>query len=108
MSNRAERLAEDSYEAQNDASPVSGTFKDDSYAHETRSELKGHIPVQRDDAAYEDPMQPPFSNSDKQLAQDEDEAIDKSNILRGDRTRHAKPVAETKYAEGEDEEEFQD
>jgi hypothetical protein len=67
MSNRAERLAEDAYEAQNDPSPVSGTFKDNSYANETRPELKGHIPVQRDEAGYEDPMQPPYSNSDAQL-----------------------------------------
>ncbi|KAL4861313.1 hypothetical protein BDV12DRAFT_180460 [Aspergillus spectabilis] len=108
MSNCAERLAEDAYEAQNDSSPVSGTFKDNSYANETRSELKGYIPVQRDDAGFEDPMQPPYSNSDRQLAQDEDEAIDKSNILRGDRLRHAQPGAQTGYAEGEDEGEFQD
>jgi hypothetical protein len=43
-----------------------------------------------------------------QKAQDEDEAIDKSNILRGDRLRHAQPSADTGYAEGQDEGEFQD
>ncbi|KAL3466683.1 hypothetical protein BJX64DRAFT_249666 [Aspergillus heterothallicus] len=108
MSNSYERAAEDEYEAANDASPVSGTFADNTYAHETRSELKGHIPVQRDDAAIEDPMQPPFSNSDRQLAQDEDEAIDQSNVLSGSRLRHAKPQTRSQYKEGEDENEFQD
>ncbi|KAL2860314.1 hypothetical protein BJX68DRAFT_261271 [Aspergillus pseudodeflectus] len=108
MSNSYERAAEDQYEAANDASPVSGTFSDNTYAHETRSELKGHIPVQRDEAGIEDPMQPPFSNSDRQLAQDEDEAIDQSNVLGGNCLRHAKPQTGDKYQEGEDEDEFQD
>ncbi|KAL2803397.1 hypothetical protein BJX63DRAFT_412121 [Aspergillus granulosus] len=108
MSNPYERTAEDDYEAANDPSPVSGTFSDNTYAHETRSELKGHIPVQRDEANVEDPMQPPFSNSDRQLAQDEDEAIDTSNILGGSRLRHAKPQTRNKYQEGEDENAFQD
>ncbi|KAB8233916.1 hypothetical protein ETB97_005301 [Aspergillus alliaceus] len=100
MSNKYERQAEDDYEAQNDPSPVSGDFGDNSYAHETRSELKSHIPVVRDEANLADPMQPPFSNSDQQLERDEREAIDRSNILGGERLRHAKPNTQNKYDEG--------
>lgn len=37
------------------------------------------------------------------LARDEREAIDKSNIIGGDRTRHAKPQNPTGYSEGPDE-----
>ncbi|OJJ03362.1 hypothetical protein ASPVEDRAFT_42875 [Aspergillus versicolor CBS 583.65] len=108
MSNRAEREAEDRYENLNDPSAVSSRFTDNSYAKETRSGLKGQVPVQRDSASYNDPMQPPYSNTDQQLAQDENEAIDRSNILGGDRLRHAKPDLQGQYREGEDEEEFQD
>ncbi|OJJ52417.1 hypothetical protein ASPSYDRAFT_117087, partial [Aspergillus sydowii CBS 593.65] len=103
MSNRAEREAEDRYEAMNDPSAVSGSFTDNTYAKEPRSGLKGQIPVQRDEASYNDPMQPPYSNTDQQLAQDENEAIDRSNIMRGDRLRHAKPDLQGEYREGEDE-----
>lgn len=67
MSNRAEREAEDRYEAMNDPSAVSGSFTDNTYAKEPRSGLKGQIPVQRDEASYNDPMQPPYSNTDQQL-----------------------------------------
>ncbi|KAL4781037.1 hypothetical protein BJX76DRAFT_336269 [Aspergillus varians] len=108
MSNRAEREAEDRFEDANDLSPVSSRFTDNTYAKETRSELKGRIPVQRDEAVYNDPVQPPYSNSDQQLAQDEDEAINRSNILGNQRLRHAKPELQGAYQEGEDEREFQD
>lgn len=67
MSNRVEREAEDNYEAENDASPVSGDVPDDTYMRETRSELRNVVPVQRDQQEYDDPMQPPYSNSDNQL-----------------------------------------
>ncbi|GES66950.1 hypothetical protein ATEIFO6365_0017001200 [Aspergillus terreus] len=100
MSNRLEREAEDRYEAQNDPSPVSGRVSDNTYAHETRSGLRDYIPVQGDNQPFEDPIQPPYSNTDQQLAEDEEEAIDKSNILGGDRLRHAKPQSRTKYSEG--------
>jgi hypothetical protein len=72
MSNQYEREAEDRYEAQNDTYPVSGDFRDNTYAHETRSELRSHIPVVRDDADLDDPMQPPFSNSNQQLGMSQD------------------------------------
>ncbi|GES60575.1 hypothetical protein ATEIFO6365_0006003600 [Aspergillus terreus] len=106
MSNRLEREAEDRYEAQNDPSPVSGRVPDNSYARETRSGLRNYVPVQGDDQPFEDPVQPPYSNTDQQLAEDEEEAIDKSNILRGDRLRHAQPQSSTKYSEGPDEDDL--
>ncbi|KAJ5659507.1 hypothetical protein N7507_005958 [Penicillium longicatenatum] len=100
MSNNAERIAEDDYEENNDSSPVTGAFTDSSYAKETNPSLKGQVPVQGDNEQIEDPMQPPYSNSDQQLQEDENDALDKSNILRGDRLRHAKPQTSNKYNEG--------
>ncbi|KAH3005102.1 hypothetical protein KXW60_005197 [Aspergillus fumigatus] len=94
--------------AENDASPVSADVIDNSYVGETRSELRNQVPVQPDQDDYEDPMQPPYSNTDQQLAADEREAIDKSNILRGDRLRHAKPQTANKYNEGPDEDDLPD
>ncbi|KAL2817937.1 hypothetical protein BDW59DRAFT_182024 [Aspergillus cavernicola] len=107
MSNRAEREAEDSYEAQNDPSPVSADTHDNSYAGKKNTGLRNRIPVQRDEAPYDDPMQPPYSNSDQQLAEDEREAVDKDNILPG-RLRHAKPTTANKYSEGPDEDDLPD
>ncbi|KAJ5909846.1 hypothetical protein N7504_004489 [Penicillium tannophilum] len=103
MSNREERIAEDQYEENNDSSPVTGDFTDNSYANETNPSLRDQVPVQGDNAQIEDPMQPPYSNSDQQLEEDENEAIDKSNIMRGSRLRHAKPQTSNKYNEGPDE-----
>lgn len=67
MSNPTEREAEDFYESQNDPSPVSGRFKDDTYTGEPRQALKDRIPVQRDEDVEESPIQPPFSNTEDQL-----------------------------------------
>jgi hypothetical protein len=67
MSNRAERIAEDDYERNNDLSPVTGSFTDDSYAKETHTSLRDHVPVLGDNEQIEDPIQPPYSNSDQQL-----------------------------------------
>lgn len=67
MSNRTERVAEDNYERENDPSPVAGTFRDDSYAKVTNPNLKGQVPVQGDNQQFDDPMQPPYSNTDQQL-----------------------------------------
>ncbi|KAJ5488040.1 hypothetical protein N7530_002340 [Penicillium desertorum] len=103
MSNPAERIAEDNYERENDASPVPGNVTDSSYAEEPNPNLRDKVPVQPDDQSYEDPMQPPYSNSDQQLEKDESEAIDKSNVLRGERLRHAKPRTANRYNEGPDE-----
>ena len=67
MSSRIDRGAEDFYESQNDPSPVSSRFADDSYTGEPRSSLKDRIPVLRDEDIEEDPTQAPFSNTDDQL-----------------------------------------
>jgi hypothetical protein len=67
MSNRQEREAEDLYERENDPSPVPGGEADNSYVGETNPNLRNVVPVQRDEAGYDDPMQPPYSNSDEQL-----------------------------------------
>ncbi|PWY85697.1 hypothetical protein BO94DRAFT_586259 [Aspergillus sclerotioniger CBS 115572] len=107
MSNRYERSAEDAYEAQNDPSPVSGTYRDNTYAHETQSSLRGQVPVAKDEDYYDDPMQPPYSNSDQQLARDEDEALDQSNVIQG-RTRGAKPQTRNLYNEGPEEDDLPD
>lgn len=40
------------------------------------------------------------------IAADENEAVDKSNILKGDRLRHAKPQTSNKYNEGPDEDDL--
>lgn len=67
MSNHLEREAEDIYEQQNDASPVPADVSDNSYTRGTRRELKDQVPVQSDQEQVDDPMQPPYSNSDEQL-----------------------------------------
>jgi hypothetical protein len=66
MSNPVEREAEDQYERDNDRSPVTQGFADDSYA-KTERDIQDQMPIQRDTQEYEDPMQPPASNSDQQL-----------------------------------------
>ncbi|KAK5991745.1 hypothetical protein PT974_07779 [Cladobotryum mycophilum] len=49
------------------------------------------VPVQGDSAQFEDPIKAESADSDKQLEQDDKEAIDKSNIMK-DRTRGAQPA----------------
>ncbi|KAJ5553659.1 hypothetical protein N7494_003037 [Penicillium frequentans] len=80
--------------------------EDNSYAGETNSSLKDQVPVQGDNEDIEDPIDSSYSNSDQQLAADENEAVDKSNILKGDRLRHAKPQTSNKYNEGPDEDDL--
>lgn len=67
MSNPTERAAEDNYERENDPSPVTEDFAENSYAGEPKSNLRDQVPVQEDEQSFEDPMQPPYSNSDQQL-----------------------------------------
>lgn len=67
MTTQVEREAEDNYEAENDASPVSSSFRDNSYATETRADLKETVPVQADEAPVEDPMVPRYADTDEQL-----------------------------------------
>ncbi|KAI9877029.1 MAG: hypothetical protein M1830_005003 [Pleopsidium flavum] len=76
-----------------------GDAKDNSYTSRTG---QSHIPVQKDEMPVEDPIDPATADSDQMLEKDDAEAIDKSNILRGGRTRGAKP--DGSYAEPGDEE----
>lgn len=67
MSTQVEREAEDSYEAENDPAPVEGEVVDDSYTRDTNPYISNQMPIQRDGEDYDDPMQPPYSNSEQQL-----------------------------------------
>ncbi|AEO68669.1 bce728d1-ffa4-4b48-b5b8-b96eab7526a2 [Thermothielavioides terrestris] len=58
------------------------------------------VPVVGDEEPVAEPMKPGQADTDKQLEQDEREAIDKGNIMK-ERTRHAKPGQS--YAEPSDE-----
>ncbi|KAK0747226.1 hypothetical protein B0T21DRAFT_379355 [Apiosordaria backusii] len=58
------------------------------------------VPVIDDNEEVEDPIKPGSADSDKQLQQDEKEAIDPSNIIK-ERTRHATKPGGT-YAEPSD------
>ncbi|KAL8785966.1 MAG: hypothetical protein Q9213_003042 [Squamulea squamosa] len=93
--------ADDQYEQQNDVTGgdvPSGVKHDNDYASRTG---QTEIPVQKDEAPVEDPIDPATADSDQALAQDDKDAIDKSNIV-GGRTRGAKPSGG--YAEPGDEE----
>jgi len=59
------------------------------------------VPVMKDEAPVEQPNDQRDPDSDAALQQDEKEAIDTSNILKGDRTRHA--AATGTYKEPSDE-----
>lgn len=67
MTTRAEREAEDNYEAENDPAPVPSTPIDNSYAVETNSDLAKFVPVQRDEDGYDDPVEPGYADTDEQL-----------------------------------------
>ncbi|KIW97525.1 uncharacterized protein Z519_01109 [Cladophialophora bantiana CBS 173.52] len=62
---------------------------------------QSHIPVQSDDAPVEDPIDATKADSDEQLARDDAEVIDESNII-NERTRGA--TKEGGYREPGDEE----
>lgn len=118
--------ADDAYEEKNDRTSgdaPSGDVVSKDYVE------SGPLPVQPDDAPVEDPIDPNVADSDKQLGtgstfflfvnsfprvqwlilwnveRDDKEAIDKSNILKGSRTRHAKPQGPG-YSEGPDEDDL--
>ncbi|KAI1114748.1 hypothetical protein F5Y14DRAFT_450828 [Nemania sp. NC0429] len=65
-----------------------GQFDDDSYVS-AKSDTAS-VPVVSDKAEVEDPVQPGQADSDQQLQRDEQEAIDKNNIL-DSRLRGNKP-----------------
>ncbi|KUJ07629.1 uncharacterized protein LY89DRAFT_601276 [Mollisia scopiformis] len=66
-----------------------GDAQDNDYVSR-QGQKGGPIPVQSDGASVEDPIDPNTADSDEQLARDDNEAIDQSNIVDG-RTRGAKP-----------------
>ncbi|KAF4306550.1 hypothetical protein GTA08_BOTSDO05566 [Botryosphaeria dothidea] len=76
-----------------------GDAGDNDYASRTG---QYQIPVQKDEAPVEDPIDPNTADSDEQLTRDDKDAIDESNII-SDRTRGAAKKAGT-YAEPGDEE----
>jgi len=95
--------ADDQYEQQNDqvtGDAPAGDAQDNDYTSRT-GQKQGPIPVQSDNDAVEDPIDAKTADSDEQLARDENEAIDQSNVIDG-RTRGAKPSSG--YREPGDEE----
>jgi len=78
--------------------PQGGDTVDNSYA-----ENHGSIPVVKDEMPVEQPNDARNPDSDAALEQDEDEAINKNNILKGGRTRGVKPTGGI-YREPGDEE----
>ncbi|CCC11548.1 hypothetical protein SMACR_04537 [Sordaria macrospora] len=98
MSKVAHAYADDKPGANLPNEAPAGQVNDPSYKTKGSTEA---VPVIDDDAPVEDPIRPEEADSDKQLAKDEAEAIDKSNII-GERTRHAIKSAGT-YQEPSDE-----
>ncbi|KAB2576526.1 hypothetical protein BFW01_g2892 [Lasiodiplodia theobromae] len=76
-----------------------GVVRDNDYASRSG---QSQIPVQKDEAPIEDPIDPATADTDEQLARDDKEAINEENIVPG-RTRGATKKAGT-YAEPGDEE----
>ncbi|PQE32219.1 histone chaperone CHZ domain-containing protein [Rutstroemia sp. NJR-2017a WRK4] len=68
----------------------------------SRPGQKDIVPVQRDGAPVEDPIDPATANSDAQLQRDEKDAIDKSNIIE-EKTRGNTKPAGTYQAPGDEE-----
>ncbi|KAI3319675.1 hypothetical protein HD806DRAFT_539020 [Xylariaceae sp. AK1471] len=67
----------------------SGDVADDSYVSRSGSKNE-EVPVLSDKDRIDDPIDEAQADSDEQLVRDDNEAIDKSNIVDG-RTRGAKP-----------------
>lgn len=75
-----------------------GNVSDNNYTSRTG---QSQIPVRKDDAPVEDPIDSATADSDETLVRDENEAIDQSNIIEGC-TRGATKAST--YAELDDEE----
>ncbi|KAK3302719.1 uncharacterized protein B0T15DRAFT_543735 [Chaetomium strumarium] len=97
MSKAAPYQQDDKLGAELDKNAPEGQVYDPSY----KTGKNEPVPVIDDEAQVEDPMKPGKADSDKQLEQDEREAIDKGNIMK-DRMRHATKPKGT-YAEPSDE-----
>ncbi|KAI5465380.1 hypothetical protein BGZ63DRAFT_399854 [Mariannaea sp. PMI_226] len=78
----------------------SGEVVDESYVSRSGNKNEA-IPVQSDKDMVEDPIGANTADTDEQLARDDEEAIDKSNIIK-EKTRHAAPQGS--YQEPGDEE----
>ncbi|KIW10756.1 hypothetical protein PV08_10055 [Exophiala spinifera] len=90
----------DKQDTSTDDIPQGGDTVDNSYASRPG---QSHIPVVKDETPVEQPNDARNPDSTQALEQDESEAIDKRNILKGDRTRHAtKPKGTYRDPEGED------
>ncbi|RFU74042.1 hypothetical protein TARUN_8208 [Trichoderma arundinaceum] len=77
-----------SYDKETDVTSVpEGQVHDDSYVTDQKYQS---IPVQRDNARVEDPIEASSADTDEQLNKDDEEAIDQSNIV-DERTRGSKP-----------------
>ncbi|KAI1124822.1 hypothetical protein F5Y10DRAFT_21681 [Nemania abortiva] len=92
MSKASQRETDDRRgEAEDIQEAPTGQVNDDSY---TTSGGRGgntdSVPVVNDNTAVEDPIATDTADSDKQLERDEEEAIDKDNIIK-DRLRDNKP-----------------
>jgi len=90
----------DKQDTTTDDIPQGGDTVDNSYVSRSGGE---QVPVIRDEKPVEQPNDAVNPDSDEMLQQDEADAIDKSNILKGgQRTRGAKPTGS--YNEPGDEE----
>ncbi|KAG4421814.1 hypothetical protein IFR04_005064 [Cadophora malorum] len=77
-----------------------GDAQDNDYVSRT-GQKEAPIPVQSDNDVVESGVDAETADSDEQLARDDNEAIDESNII-DEKTRHAKPTGS--YREPGDEE----
>ncbi|KAH8427685.1 uncharacterized protein LDX57_005395 [Aspergillus melleus] len=72
-----------------------------------RYSKQDQLPAEVDDDDFDQsPMLADDADSEEQLERDEDDAIDKSNIIPGDGLRHAKPQTQNQYSEGPDEDDI--
>ncbi|KAM3066380.1 hypothetical protein ACMFMG_003113 [Clarireedia jacksonii] len=85
---------------QNQSNIPDGLPVNDDYV--SRPGQKDTVLVQRDGALIEDPIDPATANSDSQLRRDEEDAIDKGNII-DERTRGKTKPAGTYRAPGDEE-----
>ncbi|KAI1472999.1 uncharacterized protein F4812DRAFT_35110 [Daldinia caldariorum] len=99
MSKNALHQANDKASGELPTGPHEGQVYGSSYATGGQKDNTS-IPVLKDDENVEDPIDPAEADSDKQLARDEAEAIDKKNVLK-ERTRGEKPRGS--YADPSDE-----
>ncbi|KAJ5160924.1 uncharacterized protein N7482_007928 [Penicillium canariense] len=99
MSTPLVKVIEVIYERESE-SPVPRHAIDLTYMREGDSIVPDQVPVLGDDLDIEDPMVPHYADTGGQLAQDEQAAMDPSNILNGaDRLRHRRPFSADEYDE---------